>query len=120
MKKALTIGIASLALAGVLFAGAANAGATPGKTTPCSTCHHVSSAVHVTVTKASSTAKTVTYKVRVTGGSGATGWAVFAGGKNVAHKLSSTGTFKIAKGTAIKVYGVKRGSISAVKTLTAK
>jgi len=70
MKKALTIGMASIALAGVLFAGAATAGATPGRTTVCSNCHHASTAVKLTVTKVSSTAKTVTYKVSVTGGKG--------------------------------------------------
>jgi hypothetical protein len=120
MKRALTIGMASLALAGLLFAGATTAGATPGRTTACSNCHHASTTVKLSVTKISSTATTVTYKVTVTGGRGTAAWAVLAGGKNLAHKIASTGTFKVAKGKTIKVYGVKKGTGSRVKTITAK
>jgi len=120
MKKALTIGMASVALAGVLFAGAATAGATPGRTTACSNCHHASTTVKLTVTKVSSTSTTVTYKVSVTGGKGTAAWAVLSGGKNLAHRTVSTGTFKVTKGKTIKVYGVKKGTGSRVKTITAK
>jgi len=120
MKRVLTIGIASIALAGLLFAGAATASATPGKSTACSNCHHASTAVKICVSKVSSTATTVTYKVTVTGGKGTAAWAVLSGGKNLAHKTAATGTFKVAKGKTIRVYGVKKGTGSARKTLTAK
>ena len=119
MKRALTIGIASIMLAGLLFAGATTASATPGRTTACSNCHHLSSTVHLTVTKVSSTATTVTYKVSVTGGKGTAAWGVLAGGRDLAHRTASTGTFKVAKGKTFKVYGVKKGTGSARKTLTA-
>jgi hypothetical protein len=118
MKKTLTIAIATMALAGLLLATATTATATPGKSTPCSTCHKISTSVHVKVTRSSSTASTVTYKVAVTGGSGKAAWAVFSGGKNIAHKTASTGTFKVAKGTAVKVFGVKKGTGSRTKTFT--
>jgi hypothetical protein len=61
----------------------------------------------------------VTYKVSVTGGKGAAAWAVLSGGKNLARRSASTGTFKVVKGKAIKVYGVKKGTGTAVKSLTA-
>jgi hypothetical protein len=120
MKRVLTIGMATVALAGLLLVGATNAVATPGKTTACSNCHHASAAVKISVTKVSSTAKTVTYRVSVTGGNGTAAWAVLSGGKNLAHKTASTGTFKVAKGKTIRVYGVKKGTGSARNTLTAK
>ena len=120
MKRALTIGMASIALAGLLFAGATTASATPTRTTACSNCHHASTAVKIAVTKLSSTATTVTYRVTVTGGKGTAAWAVLSGGKNLAHRLASTGTFKVAKGRTIRVYGIKKGTGSARKTLTVK
>jgi hypothetical protein len=76
--------------------------------------------VHVSVAKVSSTSTTVTYRVSVTGGKGAVAWAVLSGGKNVKHRSASTGTFTVAKGRAIKVYGVKASTGSAVKSLIAK
>jgi hypothetical protein len=120
MKKTVTIVVAALALAGMLLATATTAVATPGQTTPCANCHGRSTAVKVAVTRVSGTSKTVTYRVKVTGGSGATGWAVQSGGKNLARSLSSTGTFKVAKGKAIKVWGVKKSTGANYKALTAK
>ena len=117
MRKTLMIAIATMALAGLLLATATTATATPGKSTVCSGCHKNSTSVHIKVTRSSSTASTVTYKVAVTGGSGRAAWAVFSGGKNIAHKTSSTGTFKVAKGKSIKVFGVKKGTGSRAKTL---
>ena len=109
-----------MALAGLLLATATTATATPGKSSACSNCHSAKAAVHLKVTKASSTSKTVTYKVSITGGSGKAAWAVISGGKNIAHKTASTGTFKVAKGKSIKVFGVKKGTGSASKAITVK
>jgi hypothetical protein len=119
MRKTLTIAMAALALTGLLLAGATTASATPGKAAACSNCHKRKTAVHVSVKPISNTATTVTYKVRVTGGSGKAAWAAFSGGSNIAHRNASTGTFTVAKGTAIKVYGVKKKTGSRTKTLTA-
>lgn len=118
MKKALTLAVAALALTGLLLATATTAMATPGKTSACSNCHKTRTAVVLKVTRVSSTSTTVTYKVSVTGGSGKAGWAVLSGGKNLAHRTASTGTFKVAKGKTIKVYGVKRSTGSRTKTIT--
>ncbi len=118
MKRALTIGMASLALAGLLLAAATTAGATPGRTAACSKCHRASTAVKLAVTKVSSTATTVTYRVSVTGGKGVAAWAVLAGGKNLKHRTASTGTFTVAKGKAIRVFGVKKGTGSAARSFT--
>jgi hypothetical protein len=120
MKRALSLTIAALALAGLVLAGATAAVATPGKTTACSKCHHLKSTVHLSVKKVSSTSTTVTYKVGVTGGKGITAWAVLSGGKNLKHRNASTGTFTVAKGKAIKVYGVKTRTGSAVRSFTSK
>jgi hypothetical protein len=119
MKRAWTIGLATVALSALLLVGATNAVATPGKATACSKCHHASAAVRLAVTRVSSTATTVTYRVSVTGGKGAAAWAVLSGGKNLARRSASTGTFMVAKGKTIKVYGVKKGTGSRVKTITA-
>jgi hypothetical protein len=62
----------------------------------------------------------VTYRVKVAGGRGIAAWAVLSGGKNLARRSASTGTFTVAKGEAIKVYGVKRSTGSAFKSLTVK
>jgi hypothetical protein len=120
MKKTLMIAIATMALAGLLLATATTATATPGRATACSNCHSTRAAVHLKVTRVSSTATTVTYKVAVTGGSGKAAWAVLSGGKNLAHKTASTGTFKVAKKKTIKVFGVKKGTGSTNKTIAVK
>ena len=120
MKKVLTTAVAAVALAGLLLVGATTASATPGKTSACTKCHHLSSAVKLSVTKSSSTSTSVTYKVKITGGSGTTAWAVLSGGKNLKHRTAATGTFTVAKGKAIKVYAIKKSTGSAVKSLTAK
>ena len=120
MKKILTIAVMTLAVAGMLLATATTAVAHPTKKSSCSGCHGKSSTVKVTVTKVSSTSKTVKYKVKVTGGSGSVGWAVLSGGKNLAHKNASTGTFKVAVGKKIKVWAVKANTGANYKALTAK
>lgn len=120
MKKALTLAVAGAALTGLLVAGATTASATPGHTTACSGCHGSSTAVKVSVKKVSSTSKTVTYSVKISGGSGAAGWAVLSGGKNLAHATASTGTFKVPVGKSIKVWGVKKSSGANYASLTVK
>jgi hypothetical protein len=120
VKKSAIVALAVIAVAAILAVGATTASAFPTKTKACTVCHARSTAVKVAVTKVSATATVVTYRVKVTGGSGATGWAVLFGSKNLAHKTASTGTFKVAKGRAIKVWAVKFGSGSNYKALTAK
>jgi hypothetical protein len=118
MKKALTIAVATMALTGVLLAGATSAVAHPTKKISCSNCHAPSTAVVLTVTPTKTAAKTVTYKIKITGGKGKVAWAVLSGGKNIAHALSSTGTFKAKRGTTITVWGVRKGTGSADTTIT--
>lgn len=120
MKKTLSLLIATAAVAALLLGTAATATATPGKTSSCTGCHKRSTAVKVSVTKVSSTSTKVTYKVKVTGGSGATAWSVLSGGKSLAHKSSSTGTFKVAIGKKIKVWAVKKSTGSNYKAITVK
>jgi len=120
MRRALILAVATAALVGVVMGTASTASAKPGKTRACSACHSIKSAVKVSVTKVSSTATTVTYKVAVTGGRGQAGWAVLSGGKNLARRTASTGTFRIAKGKAFRVWGVKKRTGSNYRALTAK
>ena len=120
MKRTVLTALAAVALMGLILAFATTASATPGKTRSCSGCHTRRTSVIVKATKVSSTATTVTYKVSVTGGKGAAGWAVLSNGKNLARRTSSTGTFKVAKGKSIKVWGVKKGTGSNYKAITAK
>lgn len=120
MKKAAIIAAVALALVVLVASVAPSAMAVPTKTKACSGCHRLTTAVKVTVTKVSSTTKTVKYKVAVTGGKGAAGWAVLGSGKNLARRLAATGTFTVAKGRVIKVWGVKKGTGSRYKALTAK
>lgn len=120
MKRTLILAVAAAALVGVVLGTASPAAATPGKTKACSNCHAIRSSVKVAVTRVSGTSTTVTYKVSVTGGRGQAGWAVLAGGKNLARRTASTGTFKIAKGKTFRVWGVKKGTGSNYRALTAK
>jgi hypothetical protein len=120
MKKVLTVFVAATALAAMLLVGATTASAHPTKTSACTGCHSRRTAVKITLTRVSATSTTVTYRVKVTGGSGTAGWAVLAGGKNLARRTASTGTFKIAKGKTAKVWAVKKGTGSNYKSFTAK
>jgi len=120
MKKTLTLMISTVAVAALLLGTAATAGATPTKTKSCSGCHSRSTAIKVAVTKSSATTSTVTYKVKVTGGSGTTAWAVLSGGKNLARKRASTGTFKVALGKTFRVWAYKGGKSNYKATMTAK
>jgi len=120
MKKTLMLAATLMAILGLLLATATTASATPGKTVSCSNCHARRTAVVVKVTKVSSTATTVTYKVSVTGGRGQAGWAVLSGGGNLAHRTASTGTFKVVKGKSIRVWAVKKGTGSNYRALVAK
>ncbi|HET6350986.1 MAG TPA: hypothetical protein VFG89_02500 [Coriobacteriia bacterium] len=115
-KAATAVVVGTLAIAS--FGSASTAVATPGKNKSCSSCHKTSSAVRISVKKQSETTTTATYSVTVTGGNGRAGWAVFSGGKNIKHKSASKGTFTVNRGKSYKVRAVKKGSGSAVKTLT--
>lgn len=120
MKKAAIIAVVALSLVALLATVAPSAMAFPTKKSSCSGCHGSSSAVKVTVTRVSSTTKNVKYKVKVSGGKGTAAWAVLYGGKNLARKKAATGTFTVAKGKTVKVWGVKTGSGAHVKSLKAK
>lgn len=120
MKKYLTVTILSVALVAGLAAAATSATAFPTKRTSCSACHGSTRAITITLTRKSSTAKTVTYAVKVTGGKGKAGWAVLAGRTNLARRTSYTGTFTIAKGRTVRVWGIKTGTGARYRTLTAK
>lgn len=120
MKRTLILAIATVALVGVVLGTASTATATPGTARSCSACHSVKTAVKVSVTKISSTTRTVTYKVHVYGGSGQAAWAVLWNGKNLAHRSASTGTFKILKGRTFRVWGVMKRTGSRYVTRLAK
>lgn len=120
MKKSLATVLVTVVLVAGVVGFASTATAHPTKKSACSGCHGVSSAVKITVKKKSSTSKKVTYTVKVSGGSGTAGWAVLSGGKNLAHKKASSGTFTVAKGKKIKVWAVKTGSGAAYKSITVK
>ena len=119
-KTTLTIAIAGVALAGMLFAGVTSASATPNKSVACTGCHSRSIAVVVTATKVTSTAKLVTYRVKVRGGSGTTAYVVFNDSKVIARRTSSTGTFKVAPGKKVKIWAVSYNTGCNYKSLTAK
>jgi hypothetical protein len=118
--RRILIAAATLALAGLLLATTSAAVATPSKSTSCSGCHGRNTAVKISVTRVSRTSTTVKYSVKVTGGSGTAAWAVLSGGKNIARRTASTGTFKVAKGKIIKVWAVKKNTGANYKSLTAK
>jgi hypothetical protein len=120
MKKTLAASILILAIVVGVFGVASTATATPGKSKSCSVCHHKRTAVKITLTRSSSTSTTVTYKIKVTGGKGRAGWAVFQGAKNIKHKTASTGMFTLAKGKTYKVWAVKKSTGSRSKVLLVK
>jgi len=76
--------------------------------------------VKITLTRASSTTTTVTYNIKITGGSGTAGWALMRGTTNVKHRTASTGKFTVTKGKTYKVWAVKKRSGSRYKTITPK
>ena len=119
MKKIL-IAAAMLAFVVLLLASASIAVATPSRSTSCSGCHGRNTAVKVYVTRVSSTSTTVKYTVKISGGSGTAAWAVLSGGKNIARRTASTGSFKVAKGKSIRVWAVKKNTGANYKALTAK
>jgi hypothetical protein len=117
LRKSIASVFVIVALVGSVVGFASTATAHPTKKSACSGCHHSSSAVRITITKKSSTSTKVTYAVKVTGGKGTAGWAVLSGGKNLARKRSSSGTFTVAKGRTVKVWAVKTGSGATCRSL---
>ena len=111
LVAALTIGAVGIA---------STATASPSKKKSCSACHSLRTAVKITLTRASSTATTATYRIRIIGGKGQAGWALFNGAKNIKHRTASTGTFTVTKGKAYKVWAVKNGTGSRYRLLTAR
>jgi hypothetical protein len=120
MKNTLATTALVLAIVGGMIGAASTATAFPTKTKACSKCHGTSAAVVIKLTKKSQTSTNATYAIKVSGGSGATGWAVFSGTKNLKHKTSATGTFTVARGKTYKVWSVKKGSGAASKSLVVK
>ena len=120
MKRTLILAVVAASLVAVALGTATTASATPNKTIACTGCHAARTTVKVGIAKVSSTASTVTYKVAITGGSGQAGWTVLSGGKNLAHRTASTGTFKIAKGKKFRLWGVKKGTGTNYRTITAR
>lgn len=120
MKRTIATIILIAALAAGIVGIASSASAFPTKRTACSRCHGSSTAVKITLTRTSSTATRVTYKIKVTGGSGAAGWALLRGTTNVKHRTASTGVFTVTKGKTYKVWAVKKGTGARSRTLTAK
>lgn len=120
MKRTLATSLVVIALVGGVFATGTTAIGGPSKSKACnaSGCHKTSSKVKVTLTKKSSTKTTVTYSVKVSGGSGSTGWALYKAGKNIKHKSSSTGTVTLTKGTKYTVRGVMKKTGASSKTIT--
>jgi hypothetical protein len=106
---ALTLGIVGLA---------STATAKPTKTISCSNCHKKTTKVKISVSRTSETSTTATYSIKVTGGSGKAGWAVLQSGTNLKHKTASTGSFTLNKGATYKVWAVKKGTGSRVKSLS--
>jgi len=116
MKKTALALVVAIALAGGLFGTVSGAAAKPTKSKSCVTCHGSSSAVKISLTKKSSTAKTRKYAIKITGGKGKAGWAVFLGSKNIARKTSSTGTVTLKRGKTYKIRAVKDDSGAKTKT----
>jgi hypothetical protein len=117
MKKMLMTGALLVALVGGAIGAASSASALPTKTKKCSVCHAAKAAVKIKLTASAQTTDTATYKITVSGGKGVAGWAVFSGTKNIKRKKASSGTFTVARGATYKVYAVKKGTGSKVKTL---
>ncbi len=119
-KKTLVAALVVLAIVVGMVGAASSATASPGKAKSCSKCHKATTKVKIALTRASETSTTVTYKIKITGGKGTAGWALFRGAKNVKHKTASTGTFTATKGKTYKVWAVKKRSGSRYKTITPK
>ncbi|NTU70532.1 MAG: hypothetical protein HGB10_01720 [Coriobacteriia bacterium] len=120
MKRMITtIGLIAVLVMGVV-GFAATASAFPAKKKACSSCHGTSKTVKITLTRSASTTTTVTYKIKVTGGKGQAGWAVFKGAANVKRRTASTGSFTLTKGTAYKIWAVRASSGAKLKNFTPK
>jgi flagellar basal body-associated protein FliL len=119
-KKTLVATLLVLAIVVGMVGAATSATAFPSKSKSCSKCHKPTTKVKIALTRASETTTTVTYNVKITGGKGTAGWALFQGTKNVKHKTASTGTFTATKGKTYKVWAVKKRSGSRYKTITPK
>lgn len=120
MKKLVATSLLVIALVAGVAGAVTSATAYPTKTKSCSVCHGSTTATTISITRKSATSKTVTYAVKVTGGKGKAGWAVLAGTTNLARRAYYTGTFTIAKGKTVRVWGVKTGTGARYRTLTAK
>jgi flagellar basal body-associated protein FliL len=117
-KKTLVATLLVLAIVVGMVGAATSATAFPSKSKSCSKCHKATTKVKIALTPASETTTTVTYTVKITGGKGTAGWALFQGAKNVKHKTASTGTFTATKGQTYKIWAVKKRSGSRYKTIT--
>lgn len=105
---AVTVGIVGIAT---------TATAVPTKKISCSPCHKKTTKITITTTATAEATNTVTYSVKITGGKGKAGWAVFSGKKNIARKKASSGTFTLTRGKTYKVWAVKKSTGARFKTL---
>ena len=117
MKKSAITLLLVLALSLGVFGSVSNAVAFPTKTRACSNCHATRSTVKITLTRLSLTKTTAKYSIKVSGGSGVAGWALFSGSTNIARRTSSTGTFTITRGRTYKVWAVKSNTGSRSMSL---
>ncbi len=118
MRKPVMALVAAGVLATALFGTASEAVAEPPKKKACSSCHDTTSAVKITLTKKSKTSTTRSYYLKVTGGKGKAGWAVYYNGKNIKHKTSSKGTITLKRGKTYKIRAVREDSGARTKTFT--
>ncbi len=118
MKKKLVLLVVVAALTLGLVGVSTNAMAKPRKTSSCSNCHKKTTKVKISLSRTGETSTTVTYSIKVTGGSGTAGWAVLRNGANLKYRTSSTGTFTVDKGATYKVWAVKKKTGSRVKSIS--
>jgi hypothetical protein len=117
MRRTLTTTIIAGALLAAMAFGVPAASATP-KRAACNKCHAKSSAVKIKLTRTSETTDTAEYAVKVSGGKGVSGWAVFAGTKNLKYATKTSGSFVATRGATYTVRAVKKRSGSAFKKIT--
>ena len=117
MRRTIAATVVTAVLMGALVVAVPAATATPRKA-KCSSCHAASSKVKIKLTRTSETTDTATYSIKVTGGKGTAGWAVFQGTKNLKHATKATGSFTATIGATYTFRAVKKKSGSAAKKLT--
>ncbi len=118
MKKRLVMAVVLASASAILAGTATTAQAFPSKSASCSSCHGgIVAGVSVRTALLSNNGRTASYRVTVSGGGGAKGWAVFSGSVNKARATASSGTFKVAVGRTYRVWGVVFGTGANYRTI---